>query len=210
MIPLTELWERLLDESGQYLYENLPDTTYDPAKFEPFVKRVLSIYSQYRPIERTFNISVTNLKFDFTDHTYGVPEWISRAVCVSFPYAPLLWNMQKSPVSQPPEMPWTYRKPILYTSANGEFEVTAVYHHSIEQDTAGNYYLPTIDYNDDLFFKLLLGKFLQKLGRSRKAFTLNDLPIASDAADLVSDGRDLEQEALQELGELSKWYLAWG
>jgi hypothetical protein len=73
------------------------------------------------------------------------------------------------------------------------------------------YELLTITDDDDLFFKILTGYFMVGLGRSRKAFTLNELPIVTDAADLVSEGTALitdGQLALQETS--SKFYLAWG
>ena len=70
------------------------------------------------------------------------------------------------------------------------------------------YDLPGITHRDHRFLKLMQGRFMQALGRSRKAFTLNDLPITSDAAEMVSSGKEIETEAITEINESGKWWLA--
>jgi hypothetical protein len=70
------------------------------------------------------------------------------------------------------------------------------------------YDLPDITYKDHRFLKLVMGRFMQGLGRSRKAFILNDLPITSDAVEMVSSGREIENEAKTEMEENGKWYMA--
>ncbi len=70
------------------------------------------------------------------------------------------------------------------------------------------YNLPNITYKDHRFLSLVQGRFMQGLGRSRKAFILNDLPITSDASDMVSAGKEIEKEALTEMQENGKWWMS--
>jgi hypothetical protein len=49
------------------------------------------------------------------------------------------------------------------------------------------------------------------VGRSRRAFTLNDLPIIMDASEIVQEGRELYKEVIEEeLPKYQKFYLAYG
>jgi hypothetical protein len=70
------------------------------------------------------------------------------------------------------------------------------------------YDIPHITSRDHRFLKLVQGRFMQALGRSRKAFILNDLPITSDAPEMVSTGKEIEKEAIDEMNESGKWYMA--
>jgi hypothetical protein len=40
---------------------------------------------------------------------------------------------------------------------------------------------------------------MKTVGRSRRAFTMDDLPISADADTLVSDGKEKEDKALEDL-----------
>ena len=68
----------------------------------------------------------------------------------------------------------------------------------------------TLNDTDYLFYELLKAKMMKSLGRNRRAFTLNDLPIASDASELVSEGQTLEESTMTMIHEQSKGFLAWG
>ena len=70
------------------------------------------------------------------------------------------------------------------------------------------YDLPDITIEDRRFLKLTQGRFMQALGRSRKSFILNDMPVISDAVDMVETGKEIEREALTELQEYGKWYMS--
>ena len=72
------------------------------------------------------------------------------------------------------------------------------------------YTVSSLNDTDYLFYELLKAKMMKSLGRNRRAFTLNDLPIASDASELVSEGQALEEATMTMIHEQSKAYLAWG
>ena len=53
--------------------------------------------------------------------------------------------------------------------------------------------------------------FMIGIGRSRRAFTLNDLPILMDAGEIVSEGRELYREVIEEeLPKYQKFHLSYG
>ncbi len=66
--------------------------------------------------------------------------------------------------------------------------------------------------DEDTFFALLTGRFLQTIGRFRRAFTIGEIPITMDASELVSDGLEMATAAEDDLTEnQAKFYLAgWG
>ena len=72
------------------------------------------------------------------------------------------------------------------------------------------YRVDTITDADDEFFEILTGKFMKALGRSRRAFTINELPITMDASELVSEGDEMIRAAEESLVEKEmKLYLAY-
>lgn len=119
-------------------------------------------------------------------------------------------QMQKS------EFPWVYQHKTLYIPYSADVEVVAFFGHPIinveaDSDTPEKWDLPTIDYDEDTFLDLLQGMFLKAVGMSRKAFTLNDLPLTTDGAEIASEGLSLEERAMEELkNDKSKFYLAYG
>lgn len=112
--------------------------------------------------------------------------------------------------------PWVYQHKTLYIPYSADVEILAFFKHPIinveaDSDTSEKWELPTIDYNEDTFFDLLQGMFLKAIGNSRKAFTLNDLPLTTDGAEIASEGQSLEESAMEELrNNKAKFYLAYG
>ena len=119
-------------------------------------------------------------------------------------------QMQKS------NFPWVYQNNTLYIPYSARVEILAFWSHPviIEDATgtaASKINLPTITYDDAAFFDLLQGMFLKALGVSRRSFTINDLPIITDASDIASEGQSLEEAAMDELkNDKAKFYLAFG
>lgn len=72
-----------------------------------------------------------------------------------------------------------------------------------------NYEILTITDDDIRFFKLLTARFMKGLASSRRAFTMTDIPLLTDATDLMSDAKAMEEEVKKELQENQKWWLAW-
>jgi hypothetical protein len=118
---------------------------------------------------------------------------------------------------------WEYRCPpeskfpYLYTSETGFIDVKAMYKNYEKVITTNNSGIITevevvgIE-NSSLYsrslLKILSGKFLLSLSRSRRAFTYNDLPIATDANSLVQEAQREIDEGFKELYASNKWWEA--
>lgn len=116
------------------------------------------------------------------------------------------------------QFPWVWRSPYLFIPYSADVEVIACYDHKIfvvpPDETEGgqeDYFCDTVNFSNDEFFDLLEGMFLLALGQSRRAFTMNDLPIVSDADTLASRGQELKAEAILDLTtNKHRFYLAYG
>jgi len=155
-----------------------------------------------------------------------IPKWISSVVPVNvLTVAGILYLIQEtrftnvgeqSIMHEPRTFLWTYEAPILYLTETGGMDITAHYSYVREETFDSEGKIVEVDFDildegaDRIFIDLVIGKFLQKVGRSRRAFVLNDLPIVTDASELVGEGIEREREARERLYEQSNWYDAIG
>lgn len=204
---LTEIFDRILIDSGAFLL-GPTSVEVDIPKFEILIKRVLGVYNKYMPADRKYTKIIGSLSHTFQDPE-EIPRWISDIIPVNNPY---LWQMQKNTTaSEKIQFIWRYDKPTLYLPMGGTFDIHAVYDHKITTDANNQKEILTITDSDDLFFKILTGFFMVATGRSRRALTIQDIPVAMDASDLVAEGNTLIQEGMQTLTEVNnKFYLAYG
>jgi hypothetical protein len=118
---------------------------------------------------------------------------------------------------------WRYERPVLFYSAVGTVDVKAIYDHQFikvynddETPIPGQHVrlkdvnIPGIedDPNYKILEDLLLGRFMQIVGRSRRAFTFNELPITTDAKEMVAEGTDIYEKAEKALYSRHKWWRA--
>ena len=154
----------------------------------------------------------------------GIPDWISDIIPVRLAGVHPWYFRQKEEwtnkeLEYKRQFPWEYIKPTLYVPVQSVYEVTAVYRHKVEETAYKDPHIgvirkelevSTITDHDDDFFELLRGRFMVALGRNRRAFTLNELPITMDSADLVSEGTELITSAMDKLeNKSSKFWLAY-
>lgn len=104
-----------------------------------------------------------------------------------------------------------YRNKILYTTEPGKFDITALYKYFFikTETTEGlkEVEILGIDGQDNkVLFDILSGRFLTVVGRSRRAFTYQDLPIITDADQLVKEGEELYQKGIEQMYERHPWY----
>lgn len=216
---LTELIDLVMIESGEFILGDLDYTLLDSTKFWTLAQRVMKTYDQYRAYTMTRNVTVSSGKYIYTSALpNGIPDWISSVTPVEVTGAIGIYQFAQREVSErideftlleiPRGFQWRYDTPTLYVTENGRMEVIEHYEHAYTGTT-----FTTLDLGvDKLFIDLLVGKFLQALGRSRRAFTLEELPIAMDAAELVTEGTELWNETITKLeeGGASKWWDALG
>lgn len=228
-MKLDDMFKRVLVRSGQFLIDQ-NNIELDIHRFRIIVKDALSTYSRANPYDehiyyktgaqRRIRLDENTVK-SLTGKDYlGVPDWVSDAAPMRLyglnPYLVFknLDPRRNSELVDKTQMPWTYRKPDLYLPVSAEWDIHAVWNHRIverEDDIDGFIYeVPTLEeYDCEIFLKLLQGLFLQGIGRSRRAFTMNDLPIIMDGAEIAAEGVELEKEAIEELENVQKFYLAW-
>lgn len=219
-----DIFDHILLRSGQFVMSKTK-VELDEDRFSLLVEEALAIYSKYSPFEKHFYVEVTNNRtYRFTEgNTFGAgePDAISSVTPIRVlginPW--MLRQVYGIPMSDGnidirQECPWEYRKPYITFPYPGEFDILAFYRHKIiklEDDDGRIYYdIPAISLRDDAFMKLIRGMFLEGIGRSRRSFTLNDLPIVMDADTIANEGREMITEATEQMQKEAKFYLAFG
>ena len=223
---IRQMFDKILLDSGQFTMA-IENIELNEDRFAILVRSVIGEYNKYCPCLKTFNIVTYDKYFTFVEGYLGlgIPDWVSdvRPVRILgiFPYylnsvSPSgdMRQTRNPEIDDKTQYPWTYRAPRLYLPIAGTYDCDCVYKHKVVQvqDENGKtvYDVPTIDYDRDEFFKLLLGHFMVALARNRRAFTMGDIPIQSDADTLAGEGTDTIQNARENLIENnSMFYLAW-
>jgi hypothetical protein len=216
-VKVSEMFDRVLVRSGQYIIKP-KYIELDVDRFRVLVEDACALYSKSRPFDRDYDINFRgNLQYTFTDtfdlELKRVPNWISEVKPTNLgrfydsPY-------NSSSVSETIELPWVYEKPVLTVPYYSMFRVKAVYKHIVEsvpvENNTPEYEVKTITVEDDMFFKILQAYFLQGLGRSRRAFTHNDLPITMDADTLAGEAETMLNDIKEEIQNVQKFHLAIG
>lgn len=235
MLTINKIFDKVLSRSGNYILRQ-SNIELDVDRFRQLVSDALETYNEFVPFHKEYTIDLEGTRqFTFTadyDPDIGkIPDWISvaypiRSAATVYAYFPQRLysygyygtHYQSEILSDPILVPWTYdeNKHVLHVPYNGYYKVVAVFRHTIDQtnDPVTNkptFSISTVDDRDQAFIKLCLSLFLIGIGRSRRAFTLQELPVLMDAADLVQEGKDLWQEVLdQDLQRYQKFYLAYG
>jgi len=220
-VNIKDMFEKVLLDSGQFFIDD-GNVEINPDKFVIIVKSVLALYSNHYPHDLKFNIDISNKMFEFTEISKtvlgantGIPTWISDVIPIRisgvYPYQ-LFKTSPNTELSDKKQYIWEYRKPNLYIPIPGVHEIHAVFKHTIieeEVESKKSYRVDTVDYEDVIFFQLLQAAFLKGVGRSRRAFTLEALPLATDASELIGEAESLEERAREDLEEKhDKWWLA--
>ncbi len=224
-----DIFNRILVKSGQFLLRT-DNIELDQERFKVLVEDVLAIYNKYRPMDGHVFIDMGSPRtqafneFTVSEEGYkGIPDEVIDVVPVR-PTAINMYYLQGMGfgnraggeyLQEKTQVPFKYHKPKITTAFSGKMDVHAWYYHRIEQsqDSGGTitYDIPHMTYEEAYFFELLKGQFLQSLGRSRRAFTITDIPITMDSDQIVSEGMEIYDKAFEQLVDnASKFYLAYG
>lgn len=238
-MDIKDIFDRVLLKSGVIvLSKSKVEINIDA--FRLLVEDSLEVYNRYSPYDTLLNREIYYPRqYDFSNGaatrldptgTNGVPEvvvgrvpdWIASANPMRYGGGSiggiLLREAQlngQNELIDPILSPWRYNSPILSVSHSARYEIRAVYSHIIsappvETGQEQKYVISTINAKDQALFNHIRSQFMIGLGRSRRSFTLNELPITMDANDLVSDGNALEEKALTEMSNYQKFYLTQG
>jgi len=224
---IKDIFDELLIRSGQFVLIS-SNVELNIERFRRIVESTLAVYGRYSPHEE--HVSVNALSTREIDLSASViasltgkpylkePKFVSDATPVrQIPFGllkifPGMDNTNNPELYDKVQAPFEYRKPKLYLPFSARWDVHCAFEHVLyetEVDGKFEYTLPTITLSDQAFFDYLQGMFLMGIGRSRRAFTLNDLPITMDASDIASEGKELRDQALEFMSNHQKFYLAW-
>ena len=199
---LDDLIELILVESGQFIAP-LEATLLDRDKILILAKKELHKYSKYRPLEGTTSVRLYNNKSFSVENDGIVPDRITKIRRRNVSEYIVSGTRSHGVVST---YYWEYTNPVLYFNLPDDtYEISYITEHSYNSDLE---IFPTLNINEGEFINLILGKFLQAVGRSRRAFTLQDLPITTDAEELVSEGKEIYLEATESLRLSNKFWLS--
>jgi hypothetical protein len=231
-MTIADIYDRILIELGMHQLESSDVESYimSTTNFIKLVKSTLGPINGSMPKTETRNISINNSYFTFVS---DIPERVINIVPIKMlgVHANHLLNyvfsLQRTHFGlhdykmgkytsemEKQELPAAYKKPDLYVPIDGDYDVMTVTYYAVTQITGSSpatYEVVGIDDNFDEFFDLLKAKFMQAVGRSRRAFMLNEMPVTMDAETMVEEGKTLEEEVTIIIEEVnSKLYIAFG
>ncbi len=220
---INDIFDRILLRSGQFILRK-SNVEIDVDSFRILVEDALAIYNKAYPFTKQYSIEIIYPRSVVLDENFDKemgrsPDWVSEVTPIR--YLGNSYNMGMRTTDtfliDPIEAPWDYNKhtKLLTVPYSAFYKIVLCYYHQIDSkfdEITGEtvYDIKTISAQDGIFFKLLQGMFLTGIGRSRRAFTLNDLPITVDASEMASEGKELIDEAKEEIKNIQKFYLAMG
>lgn len=198
-VTYQEILDVIMLETGQYI-SNLDATLLDKSKIEIMIKRELGLFSRYSPNVITKPMNLYNNKVFTIDIDGEIPTSIvdirtDRYNTIGFSITPM-----PAPVHS---YYWRYDKPTLkFRYPDGLYQVVYMAPHVYTNDT-----IASIEIQDN-FLNLVVGRFLMSVGKSRRAFTVAEMPIQTDASEMISEGKELYDTTLELIRVNSKFNLA--
>lgn len=231
MLTIDEIFNKILIRSGHFIIKK-NNVELDVDRFRVLVQDALDVYSDFSPYHQEYTLNLQGARqqdLSTLNPDFGrKPDFLSEVhpiraagtVYGNYPHTVhghgYGSHYQSEELSDPIQAPWKYNKEtgVLSAPYNTYYKVVAVWRHQIDEteiDGVPTYVVRTVSGQDHPFIKLCMAMFMMGLGRSRKAFTLNDLPILIDSSEIVAEGRELYKEVIdEELKNKQKFYLAYG
>lgn len=217
---LTELIDAVVTNTGQFILSDDPDDVFDcnnisKPRFWNLARRALLIYQKHVPVSRKLSVQVDQLVYEFGvgSPLIDPPVWISSVIPVGNTggiFSPHIIFDRNSELV-PRTSTWEYRSPKLYTMEDGYMDVTGHYNYTITPTVDGNGKLTEVDIvelteADNLYIDLVTAHFMIALGRSRRQFSAQELPIQIDTESMVEDGKELLEATQEALLVKSRWW----
>jgi hypothetical protein len=219
VITIAAALNSLINANTQCIINNITSTV---------AVNVLTVISASIIAYTTYSYTVSGaesevLTIGLTPATYGAPPkrvtdcipvnsmtLISTLAVFMSPLKADVWNPSRL-IEPRPFIP-VYRRPILYVTEQSAMDVTAIYDPQIVVTTNSNKVITEVEVigiEDEPYFYILLqmlsGRFLKAVGLSRRAFTLTDMPVITDAAMLVQEGQTEYDEGYKALLASHPW-----
>ncbi len=218
---LSYLKEQVMLDSGHFILSSMDDVLIDSTMFLSLVKRELNVYQKHRPFIRNITLQINQNESVFPESFQ--PEFVTSVVPVGVPSAMAILMSNSTPmesaISDPRPFLWKYTKPVLHTLEMGKMDITGAFNYEIEEvlkdDGQGGQIVTDHSITDlpddaDSLIRLVVGRFLMSVGRSRRMFTITDLPIEMDVESMIDEGRTMYDEAKETLEDRNKWWEALG
>lgn len=213
MKTLSELFDIVVMESGMFLVADSVEIGKDSENFRKLTEFVLQEYSQYIPKTGSLQIITYGRFFDIYESPRRVYDVIPLETFQSTNYIFQQALYGGSPGNGRSKTPfvWRYEKPRLYIPYSGKFEVKYYDDHIIELDETDleNPFYYISSELKPVFTKLLTARFMISIGRNRRAFSMDEIPVKMDSTELVSEGKEMLEKAMEELQNNAKFGLAW-
>ena len=199
MLTYQELTELALLRTGQYILD-IEDIEIDKDRLELIIKSELQWFSQYNPVRKQKDFILYDDK-EFTEETDGVIPLnitnIRRRRYQAYP----LFNASVGRFAT--SLRWRYISPYLTFQYPKDIYTVDYYAPHIYKDEK----IDTLDLSSN-FIDLFIARFMISIGSGRASFVLNDIPITTNASDLLSDGKELLQATQDLIRETSSYHLA--
>lgn len=203
-MKLTAIARYVIRKSGQSVVGDLEELGFNMEDFWALTQEILGEFNDHIPIERQTHVYVTSFIMS------PKPKHVSSVVPTRRPAISLDLNRVDIPLEVLPYeyIPSTGR--LAIGSVHGPWNVTAHYdrEYTIEYNADGaliDVDIENINYDDGEFMDLMVANFMIQVGRNRRAFTLEEFPLTTDAAELVQEGLDLLQNAGIDLIAKNDW-----
>lgn len=239
-MKLTELFQYVVTATGEHLLGDPEDFGLTLDTFWQSIQPDFEEYERFYPLTKTIHVEINtnNMlggKYDFSkdpnnigydpDDTVSsvngaMPEWISRVVPVNqtrMLMNPLWWRLagnfaSPSRLIVPRTMLIDYRKPYLYITEPGRFEVQAHYRRLLEYSYGGTEEDPILQdveihnlERSKIFLDLMVARFLLTVGRMRRSFTYDRLPITVDGNKMVDEATVMYEQARRNMAMCQAW-----
>ena len=199
MLTYQELTETALLRTGQYILD-IEDIEIDKNRLELIIKSELQWFSQYNPVRKQKDFILYDDK-EFTVERDGVIPLnitnIRRRRYQAYP----LFNASVGRFAT--SLRWRYIAPYLTFQYPKDIYTVDYYAPHTYKDEG----IETLDFSSN-FVGLFVARFMIAIGSGRASFVLNDIPITTNANDLLSEGKELLQATQDLIRETSSYHLA--
>lgn len=198
MLSYDDLIDITLTETGQFIVD-LDTTMLDQSKIELMIERELNWFSKYYPVRKRASLYLFNGKQFLGENNEDIPSnilSIQRQSCQpSTGY--IIYGRPRYRVPS-----YSYQGGVLSLAGDpGFYDVEYSMYHKYDKEKQ---MIETVNI-DSPFVNLFISKFMISIGRSRKAFLLNDLPLTMDSDSMVSEGQELYQSTREYIMETSRY-----
>lgn len=202
-LTIENIVSHILVESGQFV-GGVEATLLDQPSIKLMCDRVLATWGRHFPTERTSGARLYNNKSFSIQNDGFVPHMITE---IRRRYAPALLFGGIRQFGTVSDFYWKYMKPQLYFNLPDdtyEVKFTEIPYF----DDNNELILPDNDPAVDKLLSLMTAQFMISVGRSRRAFTIDEIPIRTDADAMINEGKALQDATLEEIRKTNKWHLA--